>query len=145
MDALDPGKFIMWLMAGVLASCWLILLIKSMLPSDWYSAHLSMPHLQQLIAQLLCPACAQPDKTRATALETCNMWSFSGVSGITSCVNSLRGAQPCTAMALRRKSSLVPGCQALRPVQSKPRHCFMVDMKVLQLCSGCGNPSGAIR
>ncbi len=43
-------------------------------------------------------------------------------------------------MALRRKSSLVPGCQALRPVQSKPRHCFMVDMKVLQLCSGCGNP-----
>ncbi|CAL5219003.1 g758 [Coccomyxa viridis] len=29
MDALDPGKFIMWLMAGVLASCWLILLVKS--------------------------------------------------------------------------------------------------------------------
>lgn len=43
MDALDPGRFIMWLMGGVLASCWLILLIKSTLPTDWYSAHPPIP------------------------------------------------------------------------------------------------------
>ena len=48
MDALDPGKFIMWLMAGVLASCWLILLVKSTLPSDWYSAPLPILQLLQL-------------------------------------------------------------------------------------------------
>ena len=36
MDALDPGKFIMWLMAAVLASCWLLLLIKSAVLPDWY-------------------------------------------------------------------------------------------------------------
>ena len=48
MDALDPGKFIMWLMAGVLASCWLILLVKSTLPSDWYSAALPSLHLLQV-------------------------------------------------------------------------------------------------
>ena len=79
MDALDPGKFIMWLMAGVLASCWLILLIKSTLPSDWYSAPLSIPHPQQLIAHLVCCACAQHDKLSSnpnTPLEICNIWSF---------------------------------------------------------------------
>ena len=41
MDPLDPGRFIMWLMAAVLASCWLLLLIKSTLLSDWYSVLLS--------------------------------------------------------------------------------------------------------